>query len=91
MAKGDHELLDSECVLRPPPSSYLLLPTGRVDSSQTRRVQESALMEADADEVRGTVGRCAHQNTAVGQKVVNLVVQVTSTGGGGVRHALFKN
>lgn len=46
-------------------------------------MQESALMEADADEVGGTVGRCAHQNTAVGQKVVNLVVQVTNTGGDG--------
>lgn len=44
-------------------------------------------MEAEADEVRSTVGRCAHQNTAAGQKVVNLVVQVpnTRTGGHGVR------
>lgn len=62
-----------------PPSSYLLLPTGCIDSSQTCSVQESALMEADADEVCGTVGRCAHQNTAIGQKVVNLVVQFTNT------------
>lgn len=44
-------------------------------------------MEAEADEVRSAVGRCAHQNAAVGQKVVNLVVQVpnTRTRGHGVR------
>lgn len=60
-----------------PPLSYLLLPTGCIDSSQTCSVQESALMEADADEVCSTVGRCAHQNTAIGEKVVNLVVQFT--------------
>lgn len=40
-------------------------------------------MEAEADEVRSAVGRCAHQNAAVGQKVVNLVVQVPSTRTGG--------
>lgn len=67
-----------------PPLPYLLLPTGCIDSSQTCCVQESALMEADADEVCSTVGRCAHQNTAIGQKVVNLVVQFTNTRGDGV-------
>lgn len=67
-------------------SSYLLLPTGRIDPSQTGSVQESALVEADADEVCSTVGRRAHQNTTIGQKVVNLGgrgeggVQVTSRG-----------
>lgn len=71
------------CPLLPLP--YLLLPTGCIDSSQTCSVQESALMEADADEVCSTVGRCTHQNTAIGQKVVNLVVQFTNTRGEGVR------
>lgn len=68
----------------PPYSPYLLLPTGSIDSSQTCSVQEAALMEADTDEVRSTVGRCAHQNTAIGQKVVNLVVQFANTRGKGV-------
>lgn len=51
---------------------YLLLPTGGVDAHQTARVQEAAVVQAQADEVGGRVGGRAHQDTAAGESLVHL-------------------
>lgn len=51
---------------------YLVMPAGCVDSCQTCSIQEAAVMQADADEVGGTVGGSAYEQPTTGHKVVNL-------------------
>lgn len=51
---------------------YLVLPAGCIDSCQTCSIQEAAVMQADADEVGGTVGGSAYEQPTTGHKMVNL-------------------
>lgn len=51
---------------------YLLRPAGGVDPGQAGGAQEATVVQAQTDEVGGAVGGSAHQDTADGQKVVDL-------------------
>ena len=61
--------------LFPDAVKYLFLPTGCVDTGQTCSMQETTVMQADADEVSSAVGRSAHEHPTAGHKVINLAVE----------------
>lgn len=54
---------------------YLILPTGCIDTGQTRSMQEATVMQTDADEVSSTVGGGTYKYPTTGHKVVNLDVE----------------
>lgn len=58
--------------LSPDAVQYLILPAGRIDAGHTCGMQESTVMQTNADEVSSTVGRSTYEYPTAGKKVVNL-------------------